>query len=182
MKLMIPPVRRERPVHHRTEHTLGSADNDITPIGYGSCVSPHCRGTNECVTLTRGRISDAFRYWTPSDNGLAYRVAESAPARKACWSAPIKPMTSSTLLMERDLGGRSDAALHAKACVSKRSRLLGRQHRSVCRTDSFRRCRDYSALGELRLRSLSKRRWRAPIRNYQSPPRYMADSEQEILR
>jgi NhaA family Na+:H+ antiporter len=182
MEFMIPPVRRDRPVNHRTDHTLGSADTEVTPIRYGSYVGPQCKRTNDCVAQARDRISYAFRCGTLADDDLVYRVAELIRTRETFWSAPIKPMTSSTWLMEHDLGGGSDAVRRARARVSKRSRLLGRQDRSVCRIDCFRRCWDYSALGKLRLKSLSRRRRRALIRKYQSPPRFMADSEQEILR
>jgi hypothetical protein len=132
MELMIPPGRIDRPVDYETDHALGPADAEITLVEYSSYAGPHCRAANECIAQARDQLGDrvryAFHHRPVTDNSLAYRAAD--------------------LDVNADLAfGGSDAVRRAGKVVSKRSGLLGRQHRRVRRIDSFGRCWDCCALG-----------------------------------
>ena len=82
MELMIPPGRLDRPVDHKTDHVLGSANAEITLVEYGSYACPHCGAANERIAQARDQLGDrvcyAFRHRPLTDNSLAFRAAELA--------------------------------------------------------------------------------------------------------
>jgi Na+:H+ antiporter, NhaA family len=154
------------------------------------------------------RVCYAFRHRPLLDNSLAFRaeLAELAQTPEAFWSAHIKLMTRSMQLTEDDLVAvatdlgvnadfalsDSDAVRRARARVEAdiassrasgvRFTLTSRPPRSPCSPRRF--FRPSSGLlcsGELRARSLSKRRRKAAACKYRSPLAFMRGHEQEVF-
>ena len=110
MSEFAPGNRLDRPVDPKFDHVLGPLGAPITLVEYGSYACPYCRAANERIAEVRDELGDrlryVFRHKPLAGNPLARPAAElieRARDARSFWSAHVKLMTRSEVLIQDDL-------------------------------------------------------------------------------